>query len=162
MHNDPIDQPNPPPKPNNKALVSAAQRLLARRDYCRSEFIAKLQKADFQTDEIATAADWCHAQDFLNESRYTASTSRRLGSKYGVQRVAHTLRQKGVTEDHVAIAIDTLRQSESTRAYALWARRFRTIAETPEEKSRQIRYLQARGFGFAVIKHVMAGGEVVM
>ena len=162
MNSYPTDDPYRPSKPSNKALVSAALRLLARRDYCRSEFTAKLHAAEFTLDEIAAAADWCHVQGFLDESRYTETTSRRLGYKYGVQRVAHTLRQKGVTEDHVAVAINTLKQSESTRASALWARRFRAVAETAEEKSKHIRYLQTRGFSFSVIKEAIAGVDVPM
>ena len=148
------------PKPEDKALVSAALRLLSRRDYPRAEFIKKLGNAEFEKSEIEAAADWCHAQGFLNETRFAESTSRRLGAKYGAQRVAHTLRQKGVAEDEVSAAISTLKESEPDRARALWNRKFGRIAASADEKSRQIRYLQSRGFGFAIIKQVIAGIEV--
>ena len=144
------------PKPEDKALVSAALRLLSRRDYPRAEFIKKLGKAEFEKSEIEAAADWCHAQGFLNETRFAESTSRRLGAKYGVQRVAHTLRQKGVAEEQVSEIISTLKDSEQDRASALWTRKFGKIAESGEEKSKQIRYLQSRGFSFAIIKQVIA------
>ena len=144
-------------KPENKALVTAALRLLARRDYPRAEFIKKLGAAEFDKEEIEAAADWCHAQGFLNEPRFAESTSRRLGAKYGTQRVAHTLRQKGVAEDHVTAAISTLKESEPDRASALWTRKFGRVAESADEKSKQIRYLQSRGFSFAIIKQVIAG-----
>ena len=144
-------------KPDNKALVTAALRLLARRDYPRAEFIRKLDAVEFGREEIEAAADWCHAQGFLNETRFAESTSRRLGAKYGTQRVAHTLRQKGVAEDHVTAAISTLKESEPDRAAALWTRKFGRVAESADEKSKQIRYLQSRGFSFAVIKQVIAG-----
>ena len=143
------------PKPEDKALVSAALRLLSRRDYPRAEFIKKLGKAEFEKSKIEAAADWCHAQGFLNETRFAESTSRRLGAKYG----AHTLRQKGVAEDEVSAAISTLKESEPDRARALWNRKFGRIAASADEKSRQIRYLQSRGFGFAIIKQVIAGTE---
>ena len=147
------------PKPEDKALVSAALRLLSRRDYPRAEFIKKLGKAEFEKSKIEAAADWCHAQGFLNETRFAESTSRRLGAKYGAQRVAHTLRQKGVAEDEVSAAISTLKESEPDRARALWNRKFGRIAASADEKSRQIRYLQSRGFSFAIIKQVIAGTE---
>jgi regulatory protein len=146
-------------KPENKALVTAALRLLARRDYPRAEFIKKLDAAEFGREEIEGAADWCHAQGFLNETRFAESTSRRLGAKYGTQRVAHTLRQKGVTEDHVTSAISTLKESEPDRAAALWTRKFGKVAESSDEKSKQIRYLQSRGFSFSIIKLVIAGSS---
>ena len=144
-------------KPENKALVSAALRLLSRRDYSRTEFIKKLGAGEFDKADVEAAADWCHAQGFLNESRFAESTSRRLGAKYGVQRVAHTLRQKGVAEEQVSAMISTLKDSEQDRASALWSRKFGKVAESAEEKSKQIRYLQSRGFSFAIIKQVMAG-----
>ena len=150
------DSPTIVSKPENKPLVSAALRLLSRRDYSRSEFISKLIWA-FDKVEIEATADWCHAQGFLNESRFAEATSRRLGIKYGAQRVAHTLRQKGVGEDHVSAAISTLKETEPERARALWTRRFGNIAESSGEKAKQIRYLQSRGFSFAIIKLVISG-----
>ncbi len=144
-------------KPEDKALVSAALKLLARRDYSRSEFISKLTSTEFGKDDVEAAADWCHEQGFLNETRFAESASRRLGAKFGAKRVAHVLRQKGVTEDQVSAAVLTLNESEQDRAGALWTRKFGSVAESADEKSKQIRYLQSRGFAFATIKQVIAG-----
>lgn len=146
-------------KPENKALVSAALKLLSRRDYSRTEFVNKLTKAEFDKPDVEAAADWCHEQGFLNEARFAETTSRRLGTKYGAQRVAHTLRQKGVTEEAVSAALLTLKDTEPDRARALWIRKFGSVAESAEEKSKQIRYLQSRGFSFAVIKLVIGGDD---
>ena len=145
------------PKPENKALVSAALKMLSRRDYSRTAFISKLTTGEFDKADVEAAADWCHEQGFLNESRFAESTSRRLGAKYGAQRVAHTLRQKGVSEDEVTAAISTLKESELARASALWNRKFGKVAETSDEKSKQIRYLQSRGFSFAIVKQAITG-----
>lgn len=146
-----------PAKPENKAIVSVALRLLARRDYPRAEFIKKLDAAEFAKEEVEAAADWCQSQGFLNETRFAESTSRRLGAKYGTQRVAHTLRRKGVAEDQVDAAISALKESEPDRASALWTRKFGKVAESAAEKSRQVRYLQSRGFSFGIIKRVIMG-----
>ena len=145
------------PKPENKALVSAALKMLSRRDYSRTAFINKLATGEFDKAEVEAAAEWCHEQGFLNESRFAESTSRRLGAKFGAQRVAHSLRQKGVAEDQVAAAISTLKESELGRASALWTRKFGKVAESADEKSKQIRYLQSRGFSFAIVKQVITG-----
>lgn len=146
-------------KPENKELVSAALRMLSRRDYPRAEFISKLTAAEFEKHDVEAAADWCHEQGFLNETRFAESTSRRLGAKYGTQRVAHTLRQKGVAENEVSAAVSTLKENEPERARALWTRKFGRVAESADEKSKQIRYLQSRGFNFAVIKQVITGAD---
>ena len=144
-------------KPEDKALVSAALKLLARRDYSRSEFISKLTSTEFGKDDVEAAADWCHEQGFLNEARFVESASRRLGAKFGAKRVAYTLRQKGVAEDQISVAVLTLNESEQDRARALWIRKFGKVAESADEKSKQIRYLQTRGFSFAIIKLVICG-----
>lgn len=144
-------------KPEDRALVSAALKLLARRDYSRSEFISKLTAAEFGRDDVEAAADWCHEQGFLNETRFAEAASRRLGAKFGAKRVAHTLRQKGVAEEQVSAAMLTLNESEQDRARALWTRKFGNVAESADEKSKQIRYLQSRGFSFAIIKLVITG-----
>ena len=159
MNNDAIEAIDATAKPENKALVSAALRLLSRRDYPRAEFISKLTCAEFDKADVEAAADWCHQQGFLNETRFAESTSRRLGAKYGAQRVAHTLRQKGVAEDEVSAAMVTLKESEPERARALWTRKFGKVAESGEEKSKQVRYLQSRGFSFAVIKQAITGAD---
>ena len=143
-------------KPEDKALVSAALKLLARRDFSRSEFISRLTSAEFGKEDVEAAADWCHEQGFLNETRFTESASRRLGAKFGAKRVAQTLRQKGVAEEQVSAAVLTLNESEQDRARALWTRKFGKIAESADEKFRQIRYLQSRGFSFSTVKLVLA------
>ena len=146
-------------KPANKALVSAALRMLSRRDYCRSEFMDKLTSKEFEKEEVEGAADWCHAQGFLNEARFAEGTARRLGTKFGSQRVAHTLRQKGVADEQISAVILTLKESEHDRARTLWNRKFGSVAESADEKSKQIRYLQSRGFSFSIIKQVISGGS---
>ena len=144
-------------KPEDKALVSAALKLLARRDFSRSEFISMLMSAEFGKDDVEAVADWCHEQGFLNETRFAELASRRLGEKFGSKRVAHTLRQKGVAEEQVSAIVLTLNESEQDRARALWIRKFGKVAESAGEKSKQIRYLQSRGFSFSTIKLVITG-----
>jgi regulatory protein len=144
-------------KPDNRELVSASLRLLAGRDMSRAEFIKKLTAKEFLASEMEAAADWCVAEGWLNESRYAESAGRRLGQKYGASRIAQTLRQKGVSEEALSNAMPALKESDFERARVLWLRKYGDVASTAEEKSKQIRYLQTRGFRFDVIKQVIAG-----
>ena len=64
-----------------------------------------------------------------------------------------------MTEEAVSAALLTLKDTEPDRARALWIRKFGSVAESAEEKSKQIRYLQSRGFSFAVIKLVVGGDD---
>ena len=131
--------------------------MLSRRDMSRSEFIAKLTAAEYGKEDAEAVADWCASEGFLNETRFAEGNARRLGVKYGARRVGATLKQKGVSEEVVAETVAALKDSEFARAQALWLRKFHEPAIDTNERNRQIRYLQSRGFGFDVIKKVIAG-----
>ncbi len=146
-------------KPENKELLSRALALLSRRDASRAEFVAKLISAGYEKSEVEGAADWCAEQGFLNETRYVEGAARRLSAKYGASRVTHTLRSKGVTEEAIAGVTADLKENELAQARALWLRKFREPPADANAKSKQIRYLQSRGFSFEIIKKVIAGVE---
>ena len=147
------------PKPENKELLSRALALLSRRDASRAEFVAKLIAAGYEQAEVEGAADWCVSQGFLDETRYVEGAARRLSAKYGVSRVTHTLRSKGVTEEAIAGVTSDLKDNELAQARALWLRKFREPPADANAKSKQIRYLQSRGFSFEIIKQVIRGVE---
>lgn len=153
------------PKPENREVVSAALRLLARRDMSRTEFIAKLNKgshaegSSFTAEDIAAVTEWCAQEGFLNETRFAEGNARRLGAKYGARRVGATLKQKGVSEELVAETVSQLADSDFERARALWLRKFGEPANNANDKNKQIRFLQSRGFGFDVIKKVISGSD---
>ncbi len=196
-----------PEKPANRELVSAALRLLARRDMSRSEFITKLTKIslprnkvksaksrsgwrskaqnrgaidssnesleaaadaafntdskagaiEFTTEEIEAVTVWCAAEGFLNETRFAEGKARSLGTRYGAKRVGATLKQKGVAEDVIAETVSVLKETDLVRARAMWLRKFSEPATSANDRNKQIRYLQSRGFGFDVIKRVING-----
>lgn len=85
--------------------------------------------------------------------------ARRLSAKYGVSRVTRALRNKGVTAEAIAVVIPDLKENELAQARAIWTRKFREPPADANAKSKQIRYLQSRGFSFEVIKQVIRGTE---
>ncbi len=145
------------PKPANRELVSAALRLLARRDMSRKEFTTKLGRGEFSVDEIESVTAWCASEGFLNEARYAEGKARVLGNRYGARRVGATLKQKGVTEDLVETAVTALKETDFDRAREMWLRKFGEPATDQNARNKQVRYLQSRGFGFDVIKRVIKG-----
>jgi regulatory protein len=152
-------------KPENREIVSAALRLLARRDMSRTEFLTKLGKSsngdgsDFSPEDLEVVTEWCAQEGFLNETRFAEGKARTLGARYGARRVGATLKQKGVGEELIAETIAQLADSDFDRARVLWLRKFGEPASSANEKNKQIRFLQSRGFGFDVIKKVISGVE---
>lgn len=160
VHGDPpLDIPLDIPKPENKELVARALAFLSRRDASRVEFISKLIAAGYEKTQVESAADWCQSLGFLNESRYVDSAARRLSLKYGPSRVVRSLRDKGVTDQAIAEVLPDLKENELAQASAIWLRKFREPPADAKAKSKQIRYLQSRGFSFEVIKQVLRGTE---
>jgi regulatory protein len=152
-----MDYPPKTPKPENREIVSASLKLLAMRDMSRVQFVDKLTKKEFNAEDISEAVAWCEAEGWLNEARYAEVAARRLGHKYGASRVAATLRQKGVNDEAVASTINAMKDSEFSRAKAVWIRKFETLPDTADARAKQTRYLQSRGFSFAIIKRVLSG-----
>ena len=152
-----MDYPAKPQKPENREIVSASLKLLAMRDMSRVQFVDKLTKKEFNTEDIREAVAWCEAEGWLNEARYAEVAARRLGHKYGASRVAATLRQKGVNDEAVASTINAMKDSEFSRAKGVWMRKFETLPDTADARAKQTRYLQSRGFSFAMIKRVLSG-----
>jgi regulatory protein len=146
-----------PPRPQNRELVSLSLRLLAGRDMSRRDFVAKLIDKGFTADEASQSADWCRAEGWLNEARFADGAARRLGQKYGASRVAQVLKQKGVGQEALEETVAQLKETDLARARALWQRRFGEPSMAANERAKQIRYLQTRGFSFAIIKKVLDG-----
>ena len=73
--------------------------------------------------------------------------------------MVRALRDKGVTEQAIAEVTPDLKENELAQARAVWIRKFREPPADANAKSKQIRYLQSRGFSFAIIKQVIRGTE---
>ena len=52
---------------------------------------------------------------------------------------------------------ESLQETELQRAFALWERKFGKPPETLQEKAKQIRFLQQRGFPGNIIRQVIKG-----
>jgi regulatory protein len=144
------------PKPTNREIVSASLRLLAMRDMSRVEFERKLAAKEFTPEDIAKAVEWCEAEGWLNEARFAEETARRLGNKYGAARITQTLKQKGVPDAAAAEAVQAMRATEVARAREVLMRKFGKTPADAEARAKQIRYMQARGFGYDTIKKALA------
>ena len=144
-------------------------RLLARREHSRAELTRKLQhsvQAD-GSEDLEALMDELAARKLLSDERYAEGRAHVLSKKYGASRVAYELRSKGVSAELVEEASRAARETDLTRARDIWRRKFRSPGTSREQRAKQMRFLQARGFSFDVIRAVMntddeegnAGGE---
>jgi regulatory protein len=127
---------------------SVALRLLARREHSRLELTRKLLQRQLSKAVIETVLDDYQEQDWLSDERFAEAYARqRIEAGYGLLRITGELSQRGVSE-----RADTLRAMSSQdwcdQAVRLRRKRFGLLdlRGQLEERLRQMRFLQRRGF----------------
>ena len=143
-----------------RSLMARAIGLLARREHSRVELARKLQRhlgPDETLADIERVLDRLQQQDLLSDRRFAASLVRQRSSRYGDLRLTRDLRERGVPDADAEAALQGVQGTEARRAHETWARRFDTLPTSREERGRQGRYLQARGFTMDVIVQVLGG-----
>jgi regulatory protein len=125
-----------------------ALRLLARREHSRLELTRKLLQRQLSKAVIETVLDDYQEQDWLSDERFAEAYARqRIEAGYGLLRITGELSQRGVSE-----RADTLRAMSSQdwcdQAVRLRRKRFGLLdlRGQLEERLRQMRFLQRRGF----------------
>jgi len=138
-------------------LRERALRLLARREHCRAELVRKLAVHVRPEDDLESLLEDLLRRKLLSEERYAESRAHALSRKYGAARIAHELRAKGLDKGLAEQASGAARATEVERAREIWRRKFRVAPKTREERARQTRFLQSRGFSFDAIRTVVGG-----
>lgn len=142
---------------SGQALRVAALRLLARREYSRAELKARLAAAGSEED-LDSLLDTLQAERLLSDQRYASERVAARAVRYGNARLKQELRQHGISDDDIAAALPE-GGDEAARCRAVWARKFGRLPVDATERSRQMRFLQYRGFSGEAIRGVMRGAE---
>jgi regulatory protein len=149
-------------KPEVSLRVRALQ-YLARREYSRAELRGKLlphaqARDDFeqaQPVDLDALLDDLTERGWLSDVRAATQLVHAKRSRFGLQRITHELRQRGIGENLISEALPQLKETELEAARDVWQRKFGTLPQDAREKARQMRFLQSRGFGFEVIFQVL-------
>lgn len=144
-------------------LKARALQYLARREYSRAELAAKLKpyaqlEDDFeqlQPVDLNGLLDDLTKRGYLSDERAAAQFLHCKRQRLGTQRIFHELRQKGISEELIDEAMPALKETELEAARGVWQRKFGTLPTDAREKSKQMRFMQSRGFGFDVIFKVL-------
>ncbi|HUJ87036.1 MAG TPA: recombination regulator RecX [Burkholderiales bacterium] len=147
------DEPDSPAQ-----LKARALRLLARREHSRAELARKLAPRAESAAALERLLDELAHNKQLSDERYAEARAHRLARKYGVARIVHDLRAKGVAEHTAASATAGASADEIGRAREILRRKYALPATTLEERARRARFLQSRGFSHEVIRRVVIIG----
>lgn len=135
-----------------------ALQLLTRRDYSRAGLQAKLAPHAESEEELAAVLDTLQAERLLSDCRYATQRVAARGRRYGDARLRQELRQQGVSDADIAAALPEA-GDEAERCRAIWVRKFGQLPKTAEERAKQMRFLQYRGFSGDAIRRAMQGSD---
>lgn len=141
--------------PEPGELRERALRLLARREHSRCELARKLETAGFERAEIAVLLGEFETRNWLSDRRFAESWVADHRARSGSVKLAYDLRQRGVGEAIIEAVLSANRDSEFERARAVWEKKFGSAPADTQEKARQMRFLQSRGFAAELIRRII-------
>ena len=154
-------------KKSEVSLRARALQYLARREYSRAELRGKLlphaqADTDFEQSsdspgpaDLDALLDDLTARGWLSDERATSQLIHAKRNRFGLQRITHELRQKGIAEELISAALPELKDSELEAAREVWKKKFGTVPQDEKEKAKQVRFLQSRGFLLDAIFQVL-------
>jgi len=134
----------------NKSL-----NLLARREHSACEICNKLLAGGFGANCIRNVLQKLQDNNLQSDARFTASFIRaRINKGQGLMKIKADLRNHKIDQMLIDNYLRELDINWHKQALVVWERKFGSKPETYKEQSRQMRFLQARGFETEVIKSI--------
>ena len=143
----------------DKSLRQRALEYLGKREYSTAELGQKLKAYADDFDDIPALLKDFQTRGWLSDARFTEQLVRARKVKFGSAKVAHELREKGVSDELIEHAVSEVIANELENATEVWHKKFKQPAANRDEWAKQARFLQSRGFGFDTIKKVLIKKE---
>lgn len=131
-----------------KSLRHMALDCLARREYSRKELFDRLQQRqpEASPEAINDVLDQLQHDGLQDDARFAFGYTRlRVMRGHGPRKIAYELQQKGVVSRLVALALAD-HDWHSLAQAALHKKFGESLDATWEERAKQLRFLQQRGF----------------
>jgi regulatory protein len=137
------------------SIKSKALAFLVKREYGYHELFTKLQKYTDNFDEITNVLNELKQRGWLSEERFVNSYIDSKKNKYGPLKIRYNLLQKQVDPDLIQETLSEKISDEYKIAHEIWQRKFGVVPKDQNEKLKQVRFLQNRGFSFDTIIKVI-------
>jgi regulatory protein len=131
-----------------KEAWNIAVRLLSRREYTRKEIRQKLDQRGFTGGLIDKLLEQLISNGYQSDERFAEHYTRFRASKgYGPKRIRLELQEKGVDGGLIDVGLQQSGVDWLARVAEVRSKKFKgQAADSWEEKSRQTRFLDYRGF----------------
>ncbi len=145
------------PSPHGKkgktiSLKARALRYLSAREHSRAELAQKLGRYAGEGDDVEALLDELEAAKYLSNERFSESLIHRRASRFGNNRILYELQEHGIAGETLANVKAQLQEDETERAVDVLCRKFNVAPTDANEKIKQMRFLQQRGFSHAAIQ----------
>ena len=142
------------------AVNAAAVGMLARRDYGSGELAAKLREQGFADAAVQPVIAGLVEQRYIDDARYASHrVSYQAGRGHGPQRIRRNLADLGVEPPLIDEALAAWNWGQQARDVRI--RKFGPEpAEDWQERARQARFLQYRGFSADHIRSALGASDL--
>ncbi len=82
----------------------------------------------------------------LSDERAATQIVHAKRSRFGAQRITHELRQKGIAEELISVALPALKETELAAAREVWQRKFGTLRRTKKKRRSKSASCNRAGF----------------
>ena len=111
-------------------------------------------------EALTVMLDEFEAKNWLSDRRFAESYVADHRAREGALKLAYALRQRGIADSLIAEVLATLNtrhseDSEVARARTVWRKKFAAPSSSQQERAKQVRFLQGRGFSIDAIKLAM-------
>jgi len=141
------------------SLKARAVGLLSRREHSRMELQRKLAPHAQSPEALAEVLDELSREGWQSDERFTQGWVHRKAVAHGLTRIVQDLKAQGIAPEAIATVRSALKETELSRAQAVWARKFGSrqiqLPLSQAEYARQGRFLASRGFSTDVIRRVL-------
>jgi regulatory protein len=138
------------------SIRATAVRMLARREYGRSELAHRLVMRGAPKAEVDAVLDDLQQLGLLSDARYAHSLVTQMTGRYAKRAIVHTMRERRVATDAVAdVNAELGAIDDESDARAILARRYPDPPADDRELARQVRFLQARGYALSLILRIV-------
>jgi regulatory protein len=139
------------------SLKARALRLLSTREHSRMELARKLARHAEEGDDIDALLDFLEKNNWLSQERFSESLIHRRSARYGNSRIVAELQSHGINGDALQELKAGLAEDETARCREVWRRKFGSVPEDAQQRSKQVRFLMQRGFSQRAVRAAMQG-----
>ena len=107
--------------------------------------------------DIKNLLDELVEKSWQSDIRFTEQFIFSKKNKYGLRKVAHELKLRGVDDYLISEALRPIKSEEFLLAKKIWSKKYNHLPESIEEKTKQIRFLQSRGIELDLILKILTG-----